>query len=170
MIFKKLLEKFAAIVLDLDETAVPAEQVSYLKDHASHLDFDIVPDDTKEFLELMKKKHAVDYICISKTNGNVIASSNGSSSNFSITATAMFNYIQSELPKSQVIFIKEKTWFIIMEHQKKVYIVKAASNLSPIEMKILADDFEKFMENRENEKSGESKQEIINEFENNYEH
>ena len=51
----------------------------------------------------------------------------------------MFSYIKSELPDSEAVLIKrEDSWFMLFALNKKVFIVRAGSDLSGIELRALS--------------------------------
>jgi len=143
--FKRISTK----LLGMDETQPAFDQVNAIADMFSHLNFDIETDDLKELVKLLKKKHLVDSIVVTKRNGSVIASTNGEGMKEAITGTALFNYISSEIPKSQSVLIKSKDdWYMIFPFKERIYIVRAGSNLTTIELKALAREVEDFIERK----------------------
>ena len=98
---------------------------------------------------VLKRKHLVDSICVAKLNGSTIASTNGSSGTECILGTSMFKYINSELPKSESVFVKvDGNWLMIMPYDAKMYIVRAPSNLSTIELKAIAKELERALKRK----------------------
>ncbi|MDO8538385.1 MAG: hypothetical protein Q7S21_05865 [archaeon] len=145
--FKKLSSRILGIE---DNTKLAFDQVNALADMFSHLNFDIETDDLKELVKLLKKKHLVDSIVVTKRNGSVIASTNGNALKEAITGTALYNYISSEIPKSQSVLIKSSDdWYMLFPFKEKMYIVRAGSNLSNIELKALAKEIEEFIDRRQ---------------------
>jgi hypothetical protein len=142
--FKKVSNR----ILGIDDTSMAFDQVSAIADMFAHLNFDIETDDLKELVKLLKKKHLVDSIVVTKKNGSVIASTNGQGMKEAITGTALFNYISSEIPRSQSVLIKCDDWYMIFPFKERMYIVRAGANLSTIELRALAKEIEEFIETR----------------------
>ncbi len=130
----------------LDTGPLPSGAPSFLSDKAS-VKFDLEVEELKELIALLKSKHAVDSIVVAHHNGSLLVSSNGSDLKEAIVGTAMLNYIRSELPESTAIFIKEKHWYMLYSLNRKVYVVRAPSNLQSMELKAIAEDMEGFLKN-----------------------
>ena len=142
---KKLLMRFAEKVLDVDETVEPTAHIKFLEDYSGRLVFDTRADDVMGFLKVLKKKHLVDEIVVSTLNGSAIASTNGHSVSQAITGAALFNYVKSELPKSETVLVKSNGWHMLFVYNKKLYLVKAGSDLSNIELKALAKEIDRYL-------------------------
>lgn len=146
----KFLKRLSSKILGMeDDTKLAFDQVNAIADMFSHLNFDIETDDLKELVKLLKKKHLVDSIVVTKRNGSVIASTNGNALKEAITGTALYNYISSEIPKSQSVLVKADDWYMLFPFKEKMYIVRAGSNLSNIELKALAKEIEEFIDRRQ---------------------
>jgi len=142
----KAMKAFAEVLLGLDETHVPESQIKAIKDLLSKYKFDVTGKDINKALRILKKKHLVDSILITQKNGSIIATTeNGSSTAEAITGTALWNYIASELPRSETALIKTNAWHMIMPYKQKIYIIKASSNLTTIELKALVKELEEFI-------------------------
>jgi len=124
---------------------MPKNHLDLLNDFKKKFYFNETPNNMDEFLELLKKKHLVDSISIASTDGSLIYSSNGHGLTESLTGSALFNYLKSELPKSEVMLVKEKDWFMIFYWKQKLFIVRSPSNLSLIELQVLAKEIEEFL-------------------------
>ncbi|VVC00593.1 Uncharacterised protein [uncultured archaeon] len=142
---KKLFLRFAEKILDVDDTVEPVAHVKYLEDCMSRAPFDTDTDDAIKFLKALKRKHLVDEIVVSTLNGSAIASTNGDSVSQAITGAALFNYVKSELPRSEVVMVRSNGWHMIFTMNKKLYIVKAAADLSTVEMKALGKEIDRFL-------------------------
>jgi hypothetical protein len=142
---RNMLKKLAVKVLDVDDTSMPKNHLDLLTDFKKKFYFNETPGNMDEFLNLLKKKHLVDSISIASTDGSLISSSNGHGLTESLTGSALFNYLKSELPKSEVLLVKEKDWFMIFYWKQKLFIVRSPSNLSPIELQVLAKEIEEFL-------------------------
>jgi len=134
----KVFHKIAAKMLDIDDTTQPDSQVEVLRNFLSKHRY-IFSDDFEENLKVLKRKHMVDSFVVTNKDGSVIVSSEGNGQMEGIIGTAMFSYIKSELPTSESILIKKDDgWFMLISFDKRIYIIKAGSELSNIELKALA--------------------------------
>ena len=145
---KRLLLRFAEKVLDVDDTVEPVGHMKFLEDYSSKILIDPETEDVIEFLKSLKKKHLVDEIVVSTLNGSSIASTNGDSVSQAITSAALFNYVKSELPRSEVVMVKSNGWHMIFMLNKRLFMVKAASDLHTVELKALGRDIEKFLQRK----------------------
>jgi len=145
---RRLLRQFAQKVLDIDDTTQPTAHIKFFEDYLSRHHFDTDTVDVKEFLGTLKRKHLVDEIVVSSLNGSAIASTNGNAVSQAVTGAALFNYIRSEIPKSETIMIRANgtgNWHMIFQLNKKLYLIKASSDLSTLELKALAREIDNFL-------------------------
>jgi len=148
-IAKSLVKKFATKVLDLDDTVKPVGHLKLFEDYLDKFEFDTNTPDVMKFLGVLKKKHLVDDIVVATQNGSTVVSTNGNSVTKAVSGAAMFNYIQSEHPKSESVMIKSNgSWNMIFPDKDKLYIVKASSDLSVTELRSLAREIDVFLETR----------------------
>ena len=63
----------------------------------------------------------------------IASTANGNGLKEAITGTAMFNYIKSEIPKSETVLVKSNEWYMLMPYKNKVFIVRAPASLSTVE-------------------------------------
>ncbi|NMA44779.1 MAG: hypothetical protein GX950_03150 [Candidatus Diapherotrites archaeon] len=139
------MKRFAYKVLDVDTTQKPQDQVDFLQDFLSKHNY-IFSNNFEENLMILKRKHLVDAFLVTNMDGSVVVSSEGDGINEGLIGAAMFSYIKGELPSSEVLMVKkEDGWFMVMPYNKKIFIVKAGSELSNIELKALAVDLSSFM-------------------------
>ncbi len=144
------LKFFARKILALDETSIPVEQFNAIEEIFSRFKFDLKTKNSRELLKLLKKKHLVDSIAVALNNGSTLISSNGNNLKEVITGTALMNYIKSEIPKSETVLVKsKKDWFMLVPFKGKVFIVRAASNLSVVELKALVEELNSFLESKQ---------------------
>jgi len=146
-----ILRDFAHKVLDIDDTKLPEGQIRLLKDHMAKYKQQMKEAASlREMVNFLKRKHLVDSICVSEADGSTVISSNGNDLSEAVTATALFNYISSEVPSSEAVMIKANgEWFMLMQSEKKVYAVKAPASLTTIELKALARDVEKALKSKQ---------------------
>jgi len=137
------VRNFAGKILGLDNTEIPKEQLNAISEILSKFHFNTNSKDLRKLLKVLKKKHLVDNICVASKNGSVIAStSNGNSLKEAVIGTALFNYIKSEIPKSETILIKSNDWYMLMPYKNKIFIVRAPASLSTVEFDALAKEVE----------------------------
>jgi len=140
-----VMKTIAAKVLDLGDDR-PNEQYKLLKEASRNHKYDLEVKELKELISILKTKHAVDNIIVAYNNGSLLVSSNGSDLKEAVTGTALLSYINSEIPKSESVFIqRSKGWYMLYPFGKKVYIVHAANNLHGVELRAIAHDLEKFL-------------------------
>lgn len=140
------LRNIAQRVLDVDDGSYSMAQVEMLEDFLGRFEFDT--SNVRELADLLKvlqKKHLVDSICVASSNGQLIASTNGESFSEALTGTAMFNYVQSELPKSSVLLVRANGWYMVFPFKKKIFIIKAMDYLSAVELTVIAKEVEEFL-------------------------
>lgn len=140
----KVLRGFAARVMD--DTSKPISQIEFLKDFLSRHKY-VFTQDFEENLVVLKRKHLVDSFLVTSLDGSIIVSSEGNGHTEGIMGTAMLSYIKSELPDSESVLVKRSgSWFMLFPMDKKVFIVKAGSELSNIELKALAFELSSLMQ------------------------
>jgi hypothetical protein len=140
----KILKNFARGVLD-DDTSSPIVQIEFLKDFLSKHKY-VYSQNFEENLSILKKKHLVDSFLVTNLDGSIVVSSEGNGHTDGIMGTAMLSYIKSELPDSESVLIKRNDgWFMLFSLNKKVFIVKAGSELSNIELRALSIELESLL-------------------------
>jgi hypothetical protein len=134
---RNFLQFFAGRILS-DETVKPLAQIEFLKDFLSKHKY-VYSQDFEENLVILKRKHLVDSFLVTNMDGSIVVSSEGNGHSEGIVGTAMLSYIKSELPDSESVLIKRNGhWFMLFPLNKKVFLVKAGSELSNIELRALA--------------------------------
>ncbi len=145
---RRMLRQFAQKILDIDNTEQPTAHIRLFEDYLGKYRFDTDTADAKEFLAVLKRKHLVDDIVVSSLNGSAIASVNGNAVSQAVTGAALFNYVKSEIPKSETIMIRSANtggWNMIFQMGKKLYIIKASSDMSTLELKALGREIDNFL-------------------------
>lgn len=150
--FKRMLRGFAGKVL-ADDTSQPLSQIDFLRDFLSRHKY-VFTSDFEENLMVLKRKHLVDSFLVTNLDGSIVVSTEGDGHTEGIMGTAMLSYIKSEMPDSESVLIKRQGhWFMLFPLNKKVFIVKAGSELSNIELKALAFELDGLMQvNKQAEK------------------
>jgi uncharacterized protein YeeX (DUF496 family) len=143
---KRLVHSVTKRVLDVEDNRTPQEQMKLLNNFLSRHKFELNTNSIQDLVQSMKKKHLVDSICICSPNGSIVISTDENDFSEAIIGSAMFNYIRTELPESETILVKDKeNWFMIFPFNGKIYIIRAASDLTRIELQILAKEIESFL-------------------------
>jgi len=141
---RKLLRGFAGVVLDFDDTSYPQEQFDVISSHSKRFTFNTEVKELNSLVKILTKKHLVDSIAVVEKDGSVVVSSNGTSFSEGIKASALLNYISSEMPRSSTVMIKDDAWYMLYPFKGKIYIVKAHNNLTTIEMRAIAREIDNF--------------------------
>ncbi|MBM3282574.1 MAG: hypothetical protein FJY86_04535 [Candidatus Diapherotrites archaeon] len=143
---KRIMRSVTKRVLDVEDNRTPQEQMKLLNNFLSRHKFELNTSSIQDLVQSMKKKHLVDSICICSPNGSIVISTDENDFSEAIIGSAMFNYIRTELPESETILVKDKeNWFMIFPYNGKIYIIRAASDLTRIELQILAKEIESFL-------------------------
>lgn len=145
---KTVLRNVAGKLLDVDDSMAALAQLSVMEDYLAKHKFNTDVFQVTELVKVLKQKHLVDSICVSTSTGTTIATTNGSEVSEAVVGTALFNYISSEIPKSEAVLIKTKDWYMLLPFKGKIYIVKAAASLSTVELKAIAKEVEAFLVKR----------------------
>jgi hypothetical protein len=153
-----MLKGFAGKVLDRNEQPFVNDQLTALEDLLARKQEEETAADLKELARVLKRKHVLDSISISQMNGSLLASSNGNGVSEAITASALFNYVQSEIPKSEVVLIKSKNWNMLFRYGGKIFVIKAPTSLSTIEMRAISKEVEAFLNKANSEANAENKE------------
>lgn len=143
---RELVKSLTRRVLDVEDEFVPRDQMHLLNNFLSRHRFDLNSNSVQDLVQNMKKKHLVDSICIVSPNGSIVISTDGNDFSEAIIGSAMFNYVKTELPNSDTILVKDKdSWFMLFPFNQKIYIIRAASDLTTIELRALAKEIESFL-------------------------
>lgn len=143
---RSLVRGLTRKVLDVEDNQIPREQMHLLNTFLARHKLELNTASIQDLVQSMKKKHLVDSICICSPNGSIVISTDGNDFSEAIIGSAMFNYIKTELPESETILIKDKeNWFMVFPYNGKIYIIRAASDLTRVELQALAKEIEAFL-------------------------
>ncbi len=131
--------------LDRPTHSGSSDQLAALEELLAHHTVELQAGNINELVRGLKQKHVVDAICISQPNGSLIASSSENGVSESITASALFNYVQSEIPNSETVLVKSKDWNMLFKHNGRIFVVKAPASLTTIELKAISREVEEFL-------------------------
>lgn len=148
--FGNFFRKIAGSILEIDDTAVPYEQLEILNDFLAKHHFKLDKKDINKLLKGLKRKHLVDSITIMNKGGQLVVSSEGNGQREVGLANHLLNYIDTEMASPESVLIKgNNNWFMLFPFEERTYLVKAQSSLTTIELKALAKELEEFL--RENQ-------------------
>lgn len=138
-----LFTRFAARILDFDRTALPEQQFAMIQDMLANRSFEIKGREAKELLNCLKRKHLVTSIAVRKLNEGTVFSSSGNGVDESREGAALLDFASKSFNGTDLITMRsDKEWVMVMPWHNSLYIVKANSSLSGIELKALAREIE----------------------------
>jgi hypothetical protein len=141
-----IFTRFAAKILDFDHTALPEQQFAMIQDMLASRSFEIKGREARELLSCLKRKHLVNSITVRRLNDEVVLSSSGNGSTESQHGTDLMNFAAKSFAGTDLVTTRsEKEWVMLMPWQNSLYIVKANSSLSGIELKALAKEIESIL-------------------------
>ena len=135
--------KFAAKVLDFDHTALPEQQFAMIQDVLANETIQIKGTKAKELLSCLKRKHLVNSITVRRIKNGAVFSSSGNGQAESKSASDLMRFATKNFATADIITMRtEKDWVMLMPFEESIYIVKANSCLSTIELKAIAREIE----------------------------
>ncbi|MCD6434191.1 MAG: hypothetical protein J7L14_01105 [Candidatus Diapherotrites archaeon] len=143
---RKLFRNTIMRLLAIEDLTPPEEQLKALNDLIAKYDIKITSQSSRRILQDLKRRHLVDSIIVSDNNGNLLLSTETNGLKDAIIASSVFQYATTEFRRSNFFFLKDnKGWVMFFTHNKRLFIVRAQSNLEPVELKALAKDVEKYL-------------------------
>ncbi|MCX8158186.1 MAG: hypothetical protein N3D73_00815 [Candidatus Diapherotrites archaeon] len=135
-----------SFVFDIDDTSLPKEQFSLIESQHRRFyrEISCFYDSVEHFSKALLKKHFLDSISVFKKDGSIVFSSNGDSLAEGIKISSLFNYIESEMPKTQSVMIKQGVWHIIYHKKDFFYLIRAKNNLALPELEAISKEVELF--------------------------
>ncbi len=135
--------KFAAKVLDFDHTALPEQQFAMIQDVLANETIQIKGSEAKELLSCLKKKHLVNSITVRRIKNGTVFSSSGNGQAESKNASDLMGFATKNFATADIVTMRtEKDWVMLMPFKESIYIIKANSCLSTIELKAIAREIE----------------------------
>ncbi len=136
--------RFAAKVIAVDDTVVPEQQLQVLRDMLKGQKIELHGRDAKKLLACLRRKHLVNSITVVKHNSNLVFSSEGNGAKEAESATELFKFVDRHFSRPDSIAFKQNSeWNMLFQLNGKLFIVKANSSLSTVELKVIAEDIEK---------------------------
>ena len=135
--------KFAAKVLDFDHTALPEQQFAMIQDVLANESIQIKGTEAKELLSCLKRKHLVNSITVRRIKNGTVFSSSGNGQAESKNASDLMGVATKNFATADIVTMRtEKDWIMLMPFEESIYIVKANSCLSTIELRAIAREIE----------------------------
>ncbi len=142
----KLFTKFASKVLDFDSTELPEQQFAMIYDVLAKPMPLIKGKEAQELLTCIKKKHLVNSITIRKLDKGLVFSSSGNGQKESASGQELLGFINRAFSETDFITLRsKKEWVMLMPFKESLFIVKANSSLSTVELKAIAKEIEKIL-------------------------
>lgn len=143
------LSLFAAKVLGFDKTEVPKQQFALIQDVLANYHVPVRGKEAKELLSCLKRKHLVNSITLRQPKKGLVFSSSGNGSTESRSGESILDFVNKNFAKTDVLAMRtEKEWVMLLPSSAGIFVVKANSPLSPIELRVLAKDVEKTLKNK----------------------
>ena len=138
--------RFAAKILDFDHTALPEQQFAMIQDMLASKSFEIKGREAQDLLNCLKRKHLVNSITVRRLNEGLVISSSGNGNTESQNGTDLMNFAAKNFSGTDLVTMRsDKEWIMLMPWQNSLYIVKANSSISGIELKALAKEIESIL-------------------------
>lgn len=136
-----LFTRFAAKVLGFDDTALPEQQFAMIQDVLANSKVKVQGKEAKQLLLCLKRKHLVN--SITRMREGLVFSSSGNGEAESKSGKEILNFVNENFDKTDVITMRtEREWVMLMPMQGSLYVVRANSTLSTVELKALASEIE----------------------------
>ena len=144
-----LFTRFAARVLDFDHTALPEQQFAMIQDMLASRSFEVKGREAQELLNCLKRKHLVNSITVRRMKDQMVLSSSGNGNAESKHGTELIDFASKAFAGTDLVSMRSgNDWVMLMPWQESLYIVKANSSLSGIELKALAKEIESVLRKR----------------------
>ena len=138
-----VLSRFAAKMLAIDNTAVPRDQMKALSEMLARHSVALEGEEANDLLACLKRKHLLNSITVRKMDNGLVFSSEGNGNAESKRAADVIDYIGRNLSRADVAVLRlDREWMMLMPHGKNLYIVRANSGLSTVELRALAREIE----------------------------
>jgi len=144
-----IFTKFAVKILDFDNTCLPEQQFAIIQDMVANQTIPITGKGVKDILLCIKKKHIVNSITVRRMKDGVVFSSTGNGMGESKNASDLLAFVGKSFSGTDVITMRnEKEWVMLLPLQEHLYIVKANSTVSTVELKAIAKEIQSVLKKR----------------------
>lgn len=135
--------RFAAKVLDFDHTSLPEQQFAMIQDMIANEIVQVKGNDTQELLSCLKRKHLVNSITVRRLKDGIVFSSSGNGQAESKNASQIVDFVNKTFSSTDIVTMRtEKEWVMLLPLNGSIFVVKANSALSWIELRALAREIE----------------------------
>jgi len=144
-----IFSRIAAKILDVDRTSLPEQQFAMIQDMLANQRVQIKGKEAKDLLTCLKRKHYVNSITLLRNKDGVVFSSSGNGNAESRSGADLLSFANRNFAKTDVVTMRtEKEWVMLMPSDHGLYVIKANSSLSPIELRAVAKDVETILKKR----------------------
>jgi len=144
-----IFTKFAAKVLSFDKTEIPEQQFALIQDLLATRTVKIKGRDASEILSCLKRKHLVNSITVRRIRDGAVFSSSGNGQQESKSGEDLFNFATKAFSGTDIVTMRtEREWVMLMPLNGFIYVVKANSTLSTVELGALAREIEEILKKR----------------------
>jgi len=142
--------RFAAKVLAFDDTALPEQQFAMIQDVLANNKVKVQGSEAKELLACLKRKHLVNSITLRRMKQGLVFSSSGNGETESKSGAQILDFVNANFDRTDVVTMRtEKEWVMLLPLQETLYIVRANSTLSTVELRALANEIETVLKKRQ---------------------
>lgn len=135
--------RFAAKVLDFDHTALPEQQFAMIQDVLANGTVPVKGNDVQALLSCLKKKHLVNSITVRRVKDGIVFSSSGNGQAESSNALQIVDFVNKVFSSADIVTMRtEKEWVMLLPFNGSIFVVRANSALSGIELRALAREIE----------------------------
>ncbi len=137
------ITRFAAKVLAVDSTSLPEQQLAMIQDVLVSQKDRVQGKEAKELLTCLKRKHLVNSITLHRFKDRLVFSSSGNGMQESKRGTEVVDFVKRNFENTDIVTLRTgKEWIMLMPLQSSLYVVKANSTLSTVELRALAKEIE----------------------------
>ena len=144
-----IFTKFASKILAVDSTELPEQQFAMIQDVLAKPMLQIHGKEAKELLTCLKRKHLVNSITVRKLDKGIVFSSSGNGQQESTDAVELLGFVKKNFNETDFVTLRsKKDWIMLMPFGENLYVVKANSSLSTIELRALAKEIETILKRK----------------------
>lgn len=147
--FGQIFTMFAAKVLAFDQTSLPKQQFAMIQDMLANEKILVKGKEEKELLNCLKRKHLVNSITMRRIRDGLVFSSSGNGQAESKNASDIMNFVNKNFALADIVTMRtEKEWIMLLPLQENLYVIKANSSLSMVELKAISKEIETILKKR----------------------
>jgi len=143
------ISRFAAKILAFDNTELPEQQFALIQDMLAGQSNEIRGKNAVELLSSLKKKHLVNSITIRRLNNGLVFSSSGNGFDEGEKASDVLNFANRIFDGTDFFSMRtKKEWIMLFPWENSLFIIKANSSVSPVELRAIAKEIEKTLKRK----------------------